>query len=509
MTDNRPPAASTALLWNTLLGFRSRAGAIIARALLLALLATVMIVPPVAADDSPFLTAPGGPWQYSETTQYFGIYASQRDPVAAQVDIYKQIADRVYETETNIFDGSRLVPRPVPIYLYTDIAQFTAAVPAAQNDANLYSGVDSGGIYIAVPRMSGLKAPELTLNLRMLLTQQIVATMSGGNLPGGFVRGTALYGEAPPADLSALVATLNQQAGADRLSDWSTLANSSDATLAGQQYSVVSFLIDTYGFRQYRSFLDRLSKPEARKDWRQAMQLVYTNEGTSAATTLEAKWKAYLPQFLGGLWQRNQFTYYDIDEATQLVGVGQYSQAVTLLTPAIAFLQQIGTPKRASDAQALLSKARAGSEAETRVRDAQQALEENDYPRTKLLLDQARDLYKAIPDAKPPLILVQYQQRADRGLQATDDLKKAESEIDGWNVIRARQNANRAFSTFSEYGNAPLADRAESVMTRANQRIKVAGTSVIGAGLVVLLGGFVILGLRRGRQRLPALPPLD
>nr|MDQ6908982.1 hypothetical protein [Chloroflexota bacterium] len=253
-----------------------------------------------------------------------------------------------------------------------------------------------------------------------------------------------------------------------------------------------------------------LNKPEARKDWRQAMQIVYKNEGASAATTLESKWKAYLPQFLGGLWQRNQFVYYDIDEATQLVGTGQYSQAVTLLTPAIGFLQQTGTPKRAADAQALLSKARAGSEAEARVRDAQQALEANDYPRTNDLLKQASDLYKAVLDAKPPLLLIQYQQRAARGVQATDDLAKAETEINGLNVIRARQNANRAYGTFTEFGNAPLADRAESVMVRANQRIRMASVAVIGTGLAILLGGFAAIALRRGRrQQLPALPPLE
>ena len=67
-----------------------------------------------------------------------------------------------------------------------------------------------------------------------------------------------------------------------------------------------------------------------------------------------------MPQFLGGLWQRNQFTYYNIDDATQLINTGQYSQAVTVLTPAISFLQQIGNTKRATDAQQLLSKARAG-----------------------------------------------------------------------------------------------------------------------------------------------------
>ncbi len=477
------------------------------RGVALALLAMLLLVPSVAADDSPFLAAPGGPWQYNETTQDFSIYAAQRDPVAPQMDLYKKIADPVYEMEAGIFGVS--LPLKVPMYLYTDDPQFIAAVPAAQTDKNLYSGIDGGGVYIAVPRMSGLKAPELTLNLRMLIAQQVAATMSGGNLPPGLLHGTALYGEALPAELPALVAVLNQQAGADRLSDWATLANTADAALAGQQYSIVAFLIDTYGFRQYRDFLTALSKPEARKDWRQALQMVYTKEGPAAATTLEAKWKAYLPQFIGGLWQQNQFTYYNIDEATQLVANGQYTQAVTLLTPAIAFLQQTGTPKRASDAQALLSKARAGSEAEARVRDAQRALEGNDYTGTKQLLDQARELYKAIPDAKPPLLLAQYQQRVDRGLQATDDLKRAEADIGGWNVIRARQSANRAFSTFTEFGNAPLADRAAVVTQRANDRIRMAGASVIGAGLLILLGGFAVIGARRGRRAVPALPPLD
>ncbi len=508
MNTTRPPAAHTALLWNTLLR-RQRRGMIVIYALLLALLGALLIVPGVAAEDATFLTAPGGPWQHDDTT-YFSVNYIKRDAVAAQVDIYKKIADPVYEMETNIFDGSRLIPRPVPIYLYTDVSQFTIAVPAAQADQNLYSGVDSNGVYLYVPRMGNLKAPELTLNLRMLLTQEIAAMMGGGNLPPGLLHGTALYGEAPPAELPALVATLGQQANADRLADWATLFGSSDNALAGQQYSVVAFLIDTNGFRQYRDFLTAFSKPQAAKDWRQAMQIVYKNEGNAAATTLEAKWKAYLPQYLGNLWQQNQFTYYNVDAATQLVGVGQYSQAVRLLTPAIGFLQQAGTPKRASEAQALLAKARAGSDAEARVRDAQQALEENDYPRTNALIKQASDLYTAIPDAKPPLLLIQYQRRAARGLQATGDLTKAESQINGWDVIRARQNANRAYGAFTEFGNAPLADRAQTVMERANQRIRMAGITVIGGGLAILLGGFAIIALRRGRrQQLPALPPLE
>ena len=38
----------------------------------------------------------------------------------------------------------------------------------------------------------------------------------------------------------------------------------------------------------------------------------------------------------------------------------------------------------------------------------------------------------------------------------------------------------------------------------------MAGVSVIGAGVLILLGGFAIIGLRRGDGgTAPALPPLD
>src|SRR5438552_1995236 len=118
MNNTRPLAARTALLRNTLLR-RQRRNMMRVRALLLGLL-----VPSVAADDSPFLTAPGGPWQYNETTQDFSIYASQRDPVAPQIDTFKKIADPAYEMESGIF-GYQL-PLKIPMYLYTDTAQFTA-----------------------------------------------------------------------------------------------------------------------------------------------------------------------------------------------------------------------------------------------------------------------------------------------------------------------------------------------------------------------------------------------
>jgi hypothetical protein len=476
-------------------------------ALVAVLVALLAPAAPAAADDTPpLLAAPGGPWQPPEVTlkQHFAITYIQRDPVAAQVDTYKKIADGVFDMETDIF--GTMPPQPVPVYLFNDMTQFTTAVPAAQSDVSIYSGIDNGGIYIAVPRMNTLKPPDLTLNLRMLLTQQIAETMSGSNLPPGFLRGLSLYGEAPPGELSGMVTTLGQQAGTNQLFDWTTMANSTDPAFAAQEYSVISFLIDSYGFRAFRAWLTALAR---QKDWRAAMQTAYPSK-PNAATVLELEWRAYLPQFIGGLWQRNQFTYYNIDEATQLVSAGQYSQAVTVLTPAIAFLQQIGNPKRASDAQQLLSRARAGSEAEARVRDAQQALEGNDYAQTNDLLKQAIDLYKAIPDAKPPLLIGQYQQRVNRGLQATSDLELAEAQVNGWNVIRARQRANRALGTFTEFGNTPLANRAQVVIDRANGRIRIAGLSVITAGLIILLGGFAIIGIQRGRRHtLPALPPLE
>ena len=518
MSNSRSPAASPALAAHisrqTADGRRQTANSQQLSAarrpwIVLLVLCAVLVAPALAVmadeatDQSALLAAPGGPWQPGELTpkQRFAITYSQREPVAAQVDLYKKIADDAYEMETNIFGAT--LPQPVPLYLFNDLGQFTTVVPAAQSDANLYSGVDGGGVYIAVPRMRLLAASDLTANLRSLLTQQITATMSGGNFPPGFGRGLALYAAAPPTALPGMVVTLGQQVTANSLSEWTAMAGSTDPALAPQEYSVVAFLIDSYGFRPFRAFVLAMQK---QKDWRAAIQTAYANE---TATTLEAKWRTYLPQFIGGGWQRNQFTYYNTDEATRLYATGQYTQAVASLTLAIPFLQQIGNPTRATEAQQLLSKARAGSEAETRLRDAQQALEGNDYERTNTLLDQALELYKAVPDAKPPLLVAQYRTRATRGLQATNDLKIAETQVDTWNVIRARQRANSALGIFSEYGNTPLADRAQAVIERANGRIRAAGLGIIAAGGLILIGGIAAASLRRGRQGLPALPPLE
>ncbi len=202
-------------------------------------------------------------------------------------------------------------------------------------------------------------------------------------------------------------APCKRQVGTDRLTSWNTLLSLTDAQAAPQTYSVVAFLLDTYGFRTFRAYLTKLSTT---KDWRQAIPQVYheqwnpspamasASQPGETVTSLEVKWRAYVPQFLNGLWQQNQFAYYNTDEATRAVAAGQYTQAVTLLTPAMPFLQQISNTKRAMDAQALLSKARAGAAAETTLRDAQQALEGNDYDHTLSLVKQAQDEYNAIKD---------------------------------------------------------------------------------------------------------------
>src|SRR5262249_24725563 len=100
------------------------------RLALLALVALllVLVMPAVAvrADAAPpFLAAPGGPWQPPEVTlkQHFAFTYIQREPVAAQVDTYKKMADAVYDMETDIF--GTMLPQPVPVYLFNDMTQFT------------------------------------------------------------------------------------------------------------------------------------------------------------------------------------------------------------------------------------------------------------------------------------------------------------------------------------------------------------------------------------------------
>lgn len=485
------------------------------------------IAPPVAAMAALApLGAPPGQWNENEatTSNRFEIYFARRDAVAPQVDAYKQVADGALDMMRDIF-GTVLVT-PVNIYLITDDAQFITLVPAAKDDPARYSGIDRNGIYVSVSRSGGLKPADFARNLRGLLARETAAEMSGGNLPLGLLDGLERYAQAPPAELPALVGTLQAEVGADRLTSWNTLLNLTDAPSAPQTYSVVAFLLDTYGFRTFRAYLTKLNTT---KDWRQAIPQVYTNtmappsgSGQPAAsqpgetvTSLEVKWRAYVPQFLNGLWQQNQFAYYSTDEATRAVAAGQYTQAVTLLTPAVPFLQQISNTKRAMDAQALLAKARSGAAAETTVRDAQQALEGNDYDHTLSLVKQAQDEYNAIKDpngmsnAKPSPLLAEYETRARRGKAAAADLAAAETAVSSWNVILARQKANRALGTLTEFGNAPLVDRAQAVVDRANREIRYTGLGTIGVGALVLLIGLTITSLRRGGRQPLALPPIE
>ncbi len=461
----------------------------------------VVLLMPVAvgADDS-ILGAPAGQWQRETTKRIeFNYTNTKRDTIAPQIELYKQFADSTFDMMTDIFGVN--IPQPVPIYLFTDAAQYTQLVPNAKDNTMLFSSIDRNGVYILVPRMSGLKAPELQQDLRRLFAREMVTEASGGNLPKGLADGISRYAEAPPGDLPALVAALNQQAASDRLTPWGTLLNSTDAAATAQNYSVVAFLIDGYGFRATRAFIQSLS---TKKDWRAAMQDTFKE----TPAVLESKWKGYVPQFIHDRWQQNQFTLYDTSDAVAAINTGQYTQAVTLLQPAIPFLQQIANTKKASDAQSLLSKARAGSEAETVMRDAQQALEGNDYQRTLQLIGQANELYKGVPDAKPPLLLFQYRDRAERGVRATDELTSAEQAVTGWNVLLARQRAGNALATFNEHGNAPLIDRAQAVVDRANREMRLAGLGTVGTGLLVLLLGLTLTSIRRGR-RLTALPPLE
>lgn len=457
------------------------------------------------------LGAPPGQWRNNETTisNRFVIYFAQRDTVAPQVDAYKQTADGTLDMMRDLF-GPTVLATPVPIYLMTDDAQFVAVVPTAKDDGTRFAGIDRNGVYVSVARATGLKPADLARSLRGLLAREMASEMSGGNMPAGLLDGLERYAQAPPADLSALVGTLQQQVGSDRLTSWNTLPNQSDAQSLPQNYSVVAFLMDTYGFRAFRNYAIKLNTT---KDWRQAIPQVFINMNAppETVTTLEVKWRAYVPQFLGGLWQKNQFAYYNTDAATSAVAAGQYTQAVALLTPAIPFLQQITNTKRATDAQALLSKARSGSAAETTVHDAQQALEGNDYEHTLSLVSQAKDEYKALgTDAKPSPLIAQYEARANRGKSATTELTTAETAVGSWNVVLARQKANNALGTFSEFGNAPLADRAQTVIARANREIRYTGLGTIGVGALVLLLGLTLTSFRRGRrQPTLALPPIE
>ncbi len=404
----------------------------------------------------------------------FFVQAGVAIPAAELAAAYGPLVERAHAEGTMLFAVE--TPASFAIYAYADAVTYgamTRDLPAgATDELGIIAEPGARRVHLHLARLANRSSLEIENALRHVTTRVVLDVASGGNLPRGFAEGMALYVEHPItprlARIAALVTTANQ--GGSLLS-WSDLnrrrplTNEQDLSQA-ESYAAVAFLLDRYGFRSFRAFLDQA---RTQPDWRMAMRAAYYNRG---ASEIEAQWRDNLPRWTGGDWRANLVAALDLEQPRQALLSGDYAGARAALEQSYRLYTDLGDGTRVQETEELLALSETGIQAETAMTQAQQALELHTYDRAGALVTQARSQYALLPpEHQPGGLLETYERTAASGLAAIAALEEAELRVHRWSDYRqARSAALDAGSRFAALGDDELRDRADTVLTTLEAR---------------------------------------
>lgn len=358
---------------------------------------------------------------------------------------------------------------PIEIVLYADDAAFAAAVATAPDPPLVPSpavaGVLVGDVAVSARALQSASPLEAEGALRNAVARVALAQASGWRLPRGFVEGFAAYAEHPPSARLARAAALVQNARArgDLLS-WSDLnrpqpPQADPAVFSAHAYSMVAFLVERYGLRQFGAFVVALADEP---DWRAAAREVYKR----SPTELEAQWEEQIPRWTAGGWRENLFAAFDLGPAEVLLARGHYAAAGRELEASLRLFNDLRLADRQAAVAPLLRQAETGLQAEALMEQVEQALGRHAYDRADALLAQARGQYADLPEERRPTALLdRYAALAAQGLEATGQLAAASSMSDSWrDYPSARAAALAAGTGFAHLGDQAMYDRTAAVL---------------------------------------------
>ncbi len=358
---------------------------------------------------------------------------------------------------------------PIEIVVYARDHSFAAAAATAAEAPLLPSpavpGVLLGDIAVSAPALLAASPLEAEGALRNAVARIVLDEASGGRLPRGFAEGFAAYAERPPTARLARAAALvqNARAGGNLLS-WSDLnrpqpPQADPAVYSAHAYSMVAFLVERYGLRQFGEFVVALAEEP---DWRAAAREIYTR----APGELEAQWEDQVPQWTAGGWRDNMFAAFDLAPAEALLARGHYAAAGRELEASLRLFNDLDLAERQAAVAPLLRQAETGLQAEALMEQVEQALGRHAYDRADALLAQARGQYTDLPEERRPAALLdRYAALTAQGLDATNDLAVAASLADSWrDYPTARAAALSAGAGFATLGDRPMYDRTAALL---------------------------------------------
>ncbi|MEI6180981.1 MAG: hypothetical protein WCP31_09510 [Chloroflexales bacterium] len=435
-------------------------------ALLIAVAWTLALVTPTLAQGT-------STWYERATAKFIILYAPGS---AADAEQYATWVDGVYDSLATTFNF-RTTP-PLTLRLYPTSEAYYQVNPAARAVPGVVAHADfrHRELVVILEQTRQQTEAEQHNNVRHELTHIIAADLSANRLDTGFQEGVAQYLEQPAGSLDLQIADLRQADAQSLLLPWSTF-DSRDQIYAApelsypQTRSVVAFLVERNGFAALRTFLTMSARSSG---YRSALERTY---GVTS-TVLETEWLAWLPSYLDGGYRRSALTAYDLSFARSLVEQGNYAAAAEELRQALAWLRkQAATqpPAVITEAESLLLRSETGMRAEQVAESARQALERADYTQAQTLLADTRQRYAELGDVRQDAVLTLYEERAARGLQATDQLAEATMLAQSFRYPAARSAADAAAREFAALGDAVRRANALNLRATLDQRQRLLG----------------------------------
>jgi hypothetical protein len=453
-----------------------RPAARLSAALLLALLAIAVLAPPAQAQG-------GVEWRERATANFTILYGGEGG--AAEAERYAAFVDEVYEEIAAIF--SFRTATPLTLRLYPTSEDYYLVNPAARNVPGVVAHADfrRRELVVIVERTRQQTEVELQNNIRHELTHIVAGDLSENRLNTGFQEGVAQYLERPSGELERRIQALRASREQGLLLPWSAFDEREQIYGAPevsypQTLSVVAFLVDRDGFAKLRELLTVTARSSG---YRSALERVY---GASPAE-LESEWLDWLPGYLDGGYQRSALESYDLGYAEELITGGNYAAAQAELTQALEWLRkQEGTAAAAGldEAEALLARSEDGMRGEQMAESARESLEQADYGRALEFVAAARTVYARLGDTRQEQALAIYEQRAKRGLLASERLAQADTLASQLRYPQARAVADTAAAEFAALGDSLRRDNALSLRSSMDERQRLFGFALVALGLV-------------------------
>jgi len=484
----------------------SRVSSLLVRLALLSLMLG-MLVPPATVVRAAQQPANREGWESARVSDEITVWA----PIGATVSADDFAA--AYETElTTALDELLLFlhvdagAQPVQIEIYDDNDAYQAAIePAGRIEPD-------GQIAIADPQNAVIRLPidvfgsltplDAENQLRHALSHVVAGWATDFRIPRGFDEGLAHYARRPNLPVQARMAALVQSALQNgTLASWASLngagPNNDDSMERAQSYAMVAYLIQHRGLPDVWAFLDELKTATT---WRDALDIALSPETSGQ---IERQWKENIPAWAAGEWRWNLMTGFDLEPARTQLARGNYAGAASALEISEQLLRDVDDPERAAEVATLKDQARIGDLAETKMAEAQQALETFAYDRAAAAVAQANEQYAQLPpEVRPGELIDTYTAMAATGLAALDHLETAQEQSGNWaDYADTRALALAAGRDFAALGDTERRDNADRLVRSMDQeQLRI---ELLLAALAVLAVGWLALRAKtRGPRQL-------